>query len=77
MVPLSVNHRRLVSKYIPQVTCKDISKYESLLALQNDIYIEFQLTSKFLNTTQVRTPTSLIDEVNNEDGYKNDAQARN
>lgn len=65
MVPLSITHRRLVSKYIPQVTCKDISKYESLLAIQNDIYVEFQLTAK-LATTSVTTPTSLIDEVNNE-----------
>ena len=65
MVPLSITHRHLVSKYIPQVTCKDISKYESLLALQNDLYIEFQLTSKLV-TTPVRTPTSLIDEVNKE-----------
>jgi hypothetical protein len=63
MVPLSITHRRLLSKYIPQITCKDISKYESLLALQNDMYIEFVLSFKL---KKVRTPTNLIEEINKE-----------
>jgi len=65
MVPLSITYRRLLSKYIPQITCKDISKYESLLAVQNDIYVEFKLTSKLI-TKPVRTPTTLIEELNKE-----------
>ena len=74
MVPLSITHRRLLSKYIPQITCKDISKYESLLALQNDLYVEFKLSPEL---EKERAPASLIQEVNKEaniifDPYRNE-----
>jgi len=66
MIPLSITHRRLISKYIPQVKCKEISKYESLLALHQNLWLESKLIHPTVYSSIFSNLLSLKEEVNKE-----------
>jgi len=51
MLPLNLSFRKMIRKYIPQITSEDLNNYENLIALRHQVFQEINIVGDMNSST--------------------------